>query len=145
MRSVTIFVENKSIIEIEKQLDIITKYKQRNPWCMFFQNPNDPVLYINIDYDNSLRNSLEIIELIENNSELSNVYEIIQVDISGRYNGYEELIEFLKELFKDISGYVVDDYTDHFWNIKEIIENRKIYSHGFFDTDGWYEEEQRNI
>jgi len=132
MRSVTIFVENKSIIEIEKQLDIITKYKQRNPWCMFFQNPNDPVLYINIDYDNSLRNSLEIIELIESNSELSNVYEIIQVDISGRYNGYEELIEFLKELF-------------NFWNIKEIIENRKTCNHVFFDTNGWYEEEQRNI
>ena len=145
MRSVIIFIENKSKYEIEKLLDVITMYKQKNPWCIFYKNTDDPVLYINIDYDNSIKNSLEIMELVKNDQSILEKHELIMIDISGRHNGYDELVEFLEKLFKDTSGYVADDYTDYLWNIKEIIDNKKIDNHYFFDTKGWYEEDKKDI
>jgi len=138
MRSIYIFLNySKESIATFLSSNFESNYKKQ--WLM--NKENDPVLYIEIDYDRVLLNDLEINEIEELKTIFNDFsFQIITIDISGRYHGEEELLRFLKTLFSRFEAFVMDDYSEHLWTSKEIFSGIKVNNHKFFDYDGWYAE-----
>lgn len=59
------------------------------------------------------------------------------VDISGRHDGTTEVMGLATALLSEFPIHLMDDYTNHFWTLEEITDNKKIEGHCFFDHIGW--------
>lgn len=68
---------------------------------------------------------------------------ILQVDVSGRHSGSEEVLLLLQSLLSMFDGVAIDDYTSHAWTLKEIMDEDCYQNHTFFDYNGWYQEKKR--
>ena len=117
------------------------QYKQWN----ILKN-GDPIFYIrNIEPIELLLNGMEEDEkqdVISQNNLLCSLL-CCQIDISGRHEGTPEIKALLSQLFSATRGYAMDDFTNHLWSYDEIENDVSVKGHGFFDNDGWYEENNR--
>ena len=68
----------------------------------------------------------------------------VQIDISGQTPGDREVWEAVIGLLGAVPGSVAqDDYTDHLWTRREIVEGILVHGHPFFDYRGWHFERER--
>ena len=65
---------------------------------------------------------------------------LLSVDISGRADSTPEIFLLVKTFLSEISGYVMDDYTEHLWTLDEIKNRTRHNRHVFFDFKGWFDE-----
>jgi len=61
----------------------------------------------------------------------------LQVIVSGRIDGTDEIRAFAAQLLKN-GGVAVDDYSDHCWTLEEIESDLKIDGLSFFDFRAHY-------
>jgi len=103
--------------------------------------PDDPLGLDEIDCKGTGYNNgnfyFEDITTIDFLTGLHSPYELT-VDISGRFDGTAETLDFVKAFMKVIPAFAMDDYTDHFWTYEEIMNHSMFGDHPFFDYLGWY-------
>ena len=145
MRSVFLIFENSLSECISKFFD---EYCDTNSNCKipgkqwYVLNNNDPCLYIDsipLDENDLCFEDLGTPLLF---SRMENPV-VWSVDISGRHDGTTEVMELVTLLLSEFPIYFMDDYTNHFWTLEEITDNKKIEGHCFFDYIGWYEENEK--
>ncbi|MDQ2087026.1 hypothetical protein RBH29_11365 [Herbivorax sp. ANBcel31] len=143
MRTVFAFFHQADRNNIVECLNTICTNNQNIQWV--YLKKGDVVLYIEFDDKKYLMNDLYNEEEQETQLLLSLLQEreldlILQIDISGRHSGTEEVIILLKALLSKFDGVAIDDYTSHAWTLDEIANGYLFKNHLFFDYDGWYKE-----
>jgi len=144
MRSISLLFESSLINNLSEFFDeYCDSYAGTFPvrqWIV--AKDNDPCLYI----DNIPVEENDMAFFDEDSEGVPLPYSqmkspiIWSVDISGRHEGTEEVMELATALLSKFPMYLMDDYTMHCWTYEEIINNVKIEGHKFFDYKGWYEE-----
>jgi len=155
MRSVFLIFEEKYKDKVDDFLDHYCDKSQKDPRLVLAYDktstgvlyvrdyeplkPDDPLELDEIDLKGIFYNRgnfyFEDIATIDLLAGLHNPYELT-VDISGRFDGTAEVLDFVKAFLKEIPAFTLDDYTDHFWTHEEIVNHSKFEDHPFFDYNG---------
>ena len=138
MRSVFAFLRETTEKAVDAYLD--SAYPgQRNPWVMLVDN--DPYLWIDHYRDGPDEIEPEVwAEFLHRFGGKPDVSLV--ADVTGRHTGGHQAQEFLTRLLGRFNGVAMDDYTDHLWSKVELQSGDKVRGHTFFDSEGWFAEEQ---
>jgi hypothetical protein len=137
VRSVFVLIRHATEAEVTAYLDRVYPSDPRPPWVLW--GGNGPCLYINFYRDLSRECGPE---------EYANLTHrfggeptvAVMADVSGRYPGDEQALEFATGLLRRFSGAAMDDYTEYLWSLAELQAGHHILGHKFFDCNGWYAE-----
>lgn len=140
MRSVFILIDRK---DREKVIHFLNKYCNDTFVAMDHEQWNvrkdgDAIFYIYETSAEELFSEMEEKTYFDKLDGEHKRYACWQIDISGRHDGTAEIKQLLGALFSELSGFVVDDYTDYFWTFSEIDNDTRVEGHTFFDHVGWY-------
>ena len=136
MRSVFVFMSDVDLGEVRAWLDRAATQIGIDSWR--WPQEGDGVLFPGLvknldDFDCEELESARI--ALEKEVEV-----IVQIDVTGRRQGNVEVEEFLGEIMTTFSAVAQDDHTAHSWTLEELRSGAQVQGHGFFDTQGWYEE-----
>ena len=106
---------------------------QADPWIAY--ESDDPVLYIRVG---SSQNELEPDELHRLRTTLGERVTTVSADVSGRHAGDLAVRSLVSDLLTRFRGLAQDDYTSHFWTLREIQASTTVEGHPFFDYAGWH-------
>lgn len=139
VRSVFLFLRDATEQTLDNLLQQIYRSDLGPRWVVTVDD--DPCLYVNF-YTNAR-------EEFETNEWLALVEALgaepavsLQVDISGRHSGDQQVKEFVSTVLSNFNGVAMDDYTKHYWTLQEILSGRREEGHPFFDYNGRHRERQ---
>jgi hypothetical protein len=126
MRSVFIFTRSAGSDEISDFLDAVA-FRRGDQWLV--DSLDDPFLYI------ALEDKFEDFEPDDLQSLAAHLGEIpkvfVVVDVSGRIEGYAEVVAFVESFLGRFDGVVQDDHSSRAWTLDQIAEDR-LGAHVFF-------------
>jgi hypothetical protein len=67
---------------------------------------------------------------------------VVMADISGKIPGHSQAFGFIERILSRFIGAAMDDWTDHLWTLQELRTGHLVSGHPFFDSNGWWNEEQ---
>lgn len=146
MRTVFLVFESKQKSKAEKFLDQYCdrchQHESIKQWQIDAHQTIDPeqiCLYLD---NQPLRDDDFVLEEEHALEMWSSLYDplVFMVNISGKHDGTAELLDFVQSFLNNIPGFVLDDYTEHFWTHEELANHSTFAGHPFFDYIGWYEE-----
>ena len=115
MKSVFAFFHEVCRNEIMNNLNSLCNNYQDKQWV--YLKHDDPVLYIAFDDEKYFMDELD--PEVEQDEKFRTLLEeggynlILQIDISGRYSGMEEVLFILRPLLSKFDGVAIDDNMAH--------------------------------
>lgn len=122
MRSVFVYLKDAEIEVVRKFLNEVYP-SQVDQWI--YSVDNDPCLYIAFydDFDKEASEQ-EIAELNETFGALPKT--CLMVNVSGRHDGYREVLDLMSSVLNRFDGLAQDDWSDgFFWTLDEILSKRE--------------------
>jgi len=137
MRSIFVFIKKSDREQVIACLNSICTKRNGSTDAWITETNGDPVLYVEFS-ENSFQNEIGANEWNDLVSKLGEEPKMsISVDISGRHDGKNEVMNFLASFLEINEGYVMDDYTDYAWSLNEIRNSVLVEGLPFFDYTGW--------
>ena len=135
MRSVIVHLDGCTEADAADLLDIVYP-EQRHPWVDFVER--DACLYIDFYRHHYYGIEFDPEVLVELKSRFHGQLPLgIIANVSGRHDGTQQVLRFVRTLLMWRTGVATDDYTDHLWSLTEIEAEARYDGLAFFDYDGY--------
>jgi hypothetical protein len=130
MRIVGVIFKGTSLDRVETWLDNFAA-RADDQW-VYPAGQHEVVLYIRIPKD--LKKEFETYEYTELSLALRVEPSIgLFAHINGRYEGTKEATLFVTSILKQFEGVAFDEFTNHWWTLDEIVNDKIIGGFHFFD------------
>jgi hypothetical protein len=138
MREVIVFLKTAAKADVHQFLSELYP-SEGSTWVM--EGENTGCLYIQFSEKNDFIEP-EWNEFIESLSYVPSI--VVDVRVSGRFAGVQEVKAFLSTILGKFDGHTMDDYTRHAWTLEDALSGRLVEGHPYFDYLGWYDEYNRD-
>ena len=136
MRSIFIHFPSADELRVRAWLDQHARSESGDSWT--YPPTGDELLWISVEAPAQL-GDWEPVESAIISDVVGTSAGLVQVDISGRIPGDDEVSEVTLSLLEVSPGArAQDDYTSHLWTVDELRSIAKVEGHPFFDYRGWY-------